>query len=99
MDKKIKCGLILGAAAVAYLVYRNWSKKIKQQIEEQERQEKQLQAPMAMGANGAPSSLEASAPPRENGEVSATPAEKQEIPNGAGYSTLQRRIAQGEDVV
>lgn len=39
MDKKIKCGLILGAAAVAYLVYRNWSKKIKQQIEEQERQE------------------------------------------------------------
>jgi hypothetical protein len=39
MDKKIKCGIILGAATIAFFAYKNWSKKIKKQIEEQERQE------------------------------------------------------------
>jgi len=39
MDKKIKCGLIIGAAALAFFAYKNWSKKIKKQIEEQEKQE------------------------------------------------------------
>ena len=75
-------------------------RELVQELEDEAREAKRLQAQMAMGANGAPSSLEASAPPRENGgEVSSTPPEQQEIPQGAGYSTLQRRIAQGEDVV
>ena len=39
MDKKIKCGLVLGAAVVAFFAYKNWSKKIKKQIEEQEEKE------------------------------------------------------------
>jgi hypothetical protein len=39
MDKKIKCGLFVGAAVVAFFVYKNWSKKIRKQIEEQEKQE------------------------------------------------------------
>lgn len=39
MDKKIKCGLFVGAAIVAFFAYKNWSKKIKKQIEEQEKQE------------------------------------------------------------
>ena len=51
MDKKIKCGLIIGAAALAFFAYKNWSKKIKKQIEEQERQENEELETLGISTN------------------------------------------------
>jgi len=67
------------------------------ELEEQQRQQEQMmmaQMGMQTGANGAPSSLEAPAPPEEEEE----PGEKEEIPTTRGYSDLQRKINRGEDV-
>ena len=39
MDKKIKIGLFLGATVLSYFAYKSWSKKVKKEIEEQEKAE------------------------------------------------------------
>lgn len=39
MDKKLKCGLLLGTAAIVFLAYKRWSKNVRKQIEEQEQKE------------------------------------------------------------
>lgn len=62
--------------------------------EEQRKQEQMAMAQMGIetGPNGAPSSLEASAPPEKD------EAGKDEIPSTRGFSDLQRKVMQGEDV-
>lgn len=68
--------------------------------DEQKKQEAMMAAQMGIGANGAPSSLEASAPPENPEENNVTDVgEKENIPNsGGGYSDLQRKINAGVDV-
>jgi hypothetical protein len=65
------------------------------ELEEQQRKQEQMamaQMGIETGPNGAPSSLEASAPPEKD------EAGKDEIPSTRGFSDLQRKVMQGEDV-